>query len=204
MTDSTGSLRAELGGSAPRIPRFRLVAPPGWIMRRFDNDDFETEFDRVITELVRQGRPELVGQLRAIGRHSVTQLRSNGGLFWLAPGPDTPQEARVPTAVVGALQRSRGGVTLDQLVQLAITKYNGVPIGRDKRMVRWIRSGKTPMGAEQLRTQTVNYLIPIPGTMRSQAVQMTASILDVEGDEPVREAWVALLDTYLSSFSWEP
>jgi hypothetical protein len=90
-------------------------------------------------------------------------------------------------------------------VESAIRHHDGVPIGEGQRIVRWTERREVTVDGEDVASLLINYLIPVPGTRLTEAVQWTATITheaDLPADHPNLTLWTALFDTHVSTFTW--
>ena len=199
-------LRAELtGGAGATVPRYRMLLPPGW--RSYDMGA-DTERDLVAAakaRLAEAGRPDLGAALGAQVKDALAQLKGQDAFAYALPAEGSPTWVLGSASLVGLRRRSTPQWTLDDIVEDAVRNRGGVPIGEGHRMVRWTERRPTRVDGVDAVSFLIHYLIPIPGTRRTQAVQWTATVAhgaDLAPDDPVLLAWLALFDNHISSFTW--
>jgi len=108
-------------------------------------------------------------------------------------------------SLVGLRRAATPVLPLDAVVEDAVRNLGGVAVGEGHRMVRWTERRPVTVEGVDAVSFMINYLIPIPGTRRTQAVQWTATIAhapDLAEDDPVLIAWVALFDHHVATFTW--
>lgn len=199
-------LRAELtGGAGAAVPRYRMLLPPGW--RSYDMGA-QTERELVAAakaRLAEAGRPDLGAALGAHVKDAVAQLRAQDAFAYALPAEGAPTWVLGSASLVGLRRRSTPQWTLDDIVEDAVRNRGGVAIGEGHRMVRWTERHPTRVDGVEAVSFLIHYLIPIPGTRRTQAVQWTATVAhdaDLAPDDPVLVAWLALFDNHIASFTW--
>jgi hypothetical protein len=199
-------LRASLAVSTPTgIPTYRMLLPAGW--RSYDLS-VETEASLVeaaVTRLASAGRPDVGSALAAQVRESVDTLRAQHAFVYALPTEGAPTWVLGGASLVGLRRTASPQVTLDDIVEDAVRNRGGIPVGEGHRMVRWVDRRRTTVDGVAAMSLLINYLIPIPGTRRTQAVQWTASVAydaAMDQEDPVLVAWIALFDNHISSFTW--
>lgn len=199
-------LRAELTGSVgASVPRYRMLLPPGW--RSYDlGTDTERELIAAArARLAEAGRPDLASALSTQVRDAVGKLREQEAFAYALPAEGSLTWALGSASLVGLRRRSTPRWTLDDIVEDAVRNQGGVAIGEGHRMVRWTERRPTRVHGVEAVSFLIHYLIPIPGTKRTQAVQWTATVAHDPGltaEDPVLQAWVALFDNHVASFTW--
>lgn len=189
------------------VPPFRLVLPRGWVERPADRDSIRAIIDRTSAVFRAQHRPDLDAQMRTILEQALRRMQSARvfALYLQEPGAD---EAPLPISITAARLSGQLGGTLDRQVR-ALFRENGAEfLTDDQSIVRWQSDTTTDGELAGAAARVVNYLIPIPGTGRREAVSFTTTIpmplaRDAE-DEQFVEQLTLLSDTLISTFAWEP
>lgn len=198
------TLRAELLGEVDG-PRFRMILPEGW-KAISPSDDAESELLAAATRrLAEVHRPDLLGQLRPLVRDAFTKLREGKAFTVLMAGEGAPEWAFLPASVIGSIRESTAEASLDEIVRQAIRDHGAVPLGESRQIVRWSRTKTQTIGGEKIGVTALVYLIPVPETKRSRAVQFVASLShppDAGEDDLTVSRIAALLDAHISTFQW--
>ncbi|WP_072314593.1 hypothetical protein [Agrococcus sp. Marseille-P2731] len=202
MTDLRTLLR---GGDA--VPAFRMLLPQGWVAHRPDERGERQLLDAAAKKLAAAGRPELLAQLRAHASVAYRQLREQRAFLVIMPGEGTPQALFLPATITGIERVDTPDAPVREVVIDAIRSKGAKPLDRAGMIVRWVERRDVALDGEQTATTSISYMIPIPGAERRRAVQLTAVIThptDLPADDEVLERWIALIDTHVATFSWEP
>lgn len=200
------SLRAELTGTTGTIiPPYRMLLPPGW--EAFDlSETTERDLIRRAEARLQGAQNPTFGPVLAGKVHEVLEgLRARHGFAYAFAGEAAPSWAIGAATLVGLKRSSTPEATLEQLVESAIRHHDGVPIGEGQRIVRWTERREVTVDGEDVASLLINYLIPVPGTRLTEAVQWTATITheaDLPADHPNLTLWTALFDTHVSTFTW--
>lgn len=202
-----GDLRNELGAPAfPDVPAFRMAIPEGWEAHSLSPETEQKLISGASSRLMQLHRPDLAAEMRAIAQQSFRQLRAEKGFMVIAPGPSTPEPLFIPTALHGVVRGQAPGFTLDQVVKTAARKHGARPLDANSRIAAWRQSGTISVLESPVMTTTAVYLIPIPGTQRKRALQLTAAISHPEerdADDQLLETWFDVLDAHVATFTWE-
>ena len=200
------SLRAELtGGPTAAVPPYRMLIPPGW--EAYDLS-LETESDllaRAAGRLTGAGRPDLTGQLTDRVRRSIEDLRRQSAFAYALPTEGAPTWALGAASLVGLKRVGTPELPLDEVVADAIARHGATPLGDDARIVRWAERRTATVDGERIATLQLCYIIPIPGSRRTQALQWVVNVShdpDLAPDAPVLVAWEALFDVHVATFAW--
>ncbi|CAN7207344.1 hypothetical protein LJR042_000594 [Microbacterium maritypicum] len=200
------SLRAELtGNSGTMIPPYRMLLPPGW--EAFDlSEATERDLIRRADARLRGAQNTTFGPVLAGKVHEALEgLRARQGFAYAFAGEAAPSWAIGAATLVGLKRSSTPEATLEQLVESAIRHHAGIAIGEGQRIVRWTERREVSLDGEDVASLLINYLIPIPGTRLTEAVQWTATVTheaDLPADHPNLTLWTALFDTHVSTFTW--
>jgi len=200
------SLRAELlGETGTVIPPYRMLIPAGWEAHDLSAATEGDLLGRADARLRSVGNTALGPLLRDQVRDVFTQLRARGGFAYAFPGEASPTWAIGAASLVGTKRTATPELTLDQIVQYAIVNHAAEPIGDDHRVVRWTERKRVAVDGEDATTLLITYLIPIPGSRRTEAVQWTVTVAhdaDMPDDHPSLIAWRTLFDVHVASFAW--
>ncbi|MFC4140722.1 MULTISPECIES: hypothetical protein [unclassified Microbacterium] len=200
------SLRAELmGKTGTVIPPYRMLLPPGW--EAFDlSEATERDLMRRAEARLHGAQNSAFGPILADKVHEVLEgLRARHGFAYAFAGDAAPTWAIGAATLVGLKRTSSPEATLEQIVESAVRHHGGVPIGEGQQIVRWTERREVSVDGEDVASLLVNYLIPIPGTRLTEAVQWTATVtheVDLPADHPNLTLWTALFDTHISTFTW--
>lgn len=199
-------LRAELlGGDTTGLPACSMILPDGWIAVTPDDASRRALVGKARQRLAEAHRPDLYGQLQPLVDQAFAQLKRLNAFVLLMAGPGAPDWAFLPASVTGTVVESNERRSLSQVVSHAIAEYGAIPLGHTRQIVRWIRPGTVELQGEQLTTTTLVYMIPVPGTQRSRAIQFTVPIAhpaDVTTGDEVIQRWITLFDAHVATFSW--
>jgi len=201
-------LRTELlGRRTPALPPFRILLPAGWLA--FDLS--EEQEDRVISQglarLAASGNGGMSAKIAPMLRDAFTSLRRQSGFAYAIPGEGAPTWAVGPASIIGIKRASTPEFTLDDVVMRVVAEHGAAPLGGDERILAWSEQRTVTVDDETARALTLNYLIPIPGTRRTQAVHWivtTACAPDVPEDAPGLQEWKLLFDVHMATFAWLP
>jgi hypothetical protein len=199
-------LRAELRGSiAPAIPQYRMLLPLGW-----QSFDLAPETERELVgaaraRLTQGGRGDLAAGLAVQVGDALRSLRAQDAFAFALAGEAAPSWVLGAASLVGIRRAATVELPLDAVVEDAVRNRGGVAVGDGHRIVRWTERRPVTVDGVPAISFLINYLIPIPGTRRTQAVQWTATVAhapDLPEDDPVLLAWVALFDHHVATFTW--
>ncbi|WP_106816892.1 hypothetical protein [Microbacterium timonense] len=199
-------LRSELRGRvAPSLPTYRMLLPLGW-----QSYDLSAQTERELVGAARSrlsaaGRADLAAGLIGQVGDVFRSLRGQDAFAIALAGESAPSWALGAASLVGLRRTATPELPLDAIVEDAVRNRGGVAVGEGHRIVRW--TDRRPVTVEQVPAISflINYLIPVPGTRRTQAVQWTATVAhgpDLAEDDPVLLAWVALFDHHVATFTW--
>ena len=199
-------LRAELKGRiAPSIPQYRMLLPLGWQPYDLSADTERQLVGAARARLSQGGRADLATGLAVQVADALRSLRGQEAFAFALAGEGAPSWVLGAASLVGLRRVATPDLTLDAVVEDAVRNLGGVAVGEGHRMVRWTERRPVTVEGVDAVSFMINYLIPIPGTRRTQAVQWTATIAhgpDLAEDDPVLIAWVALFDHHVSTFTW--
>lgn len=201
------SLRNELlGSSGEIIPPYRMLLPPGWESFDLSEATEKVLLSRAGARLQGAGNttfgPVLAGRVHEV----LGELRARQGFAYAFAGESAPTWAIGAASMVGLKRTSTPEATLDQFVENVIRRHNAEPIGEAHRIVRWTERREATVEGADVASLLINYLIPIPGTKRTSAVQWTVTVMheqDMPADHPSLLLWLALFDLHVSTFTWK-
>lgn len=204
MTD----LRSELfGGKGARslVPPYRMLIPAGW--QAYDmSEDNERALAGAATDRLRSaGRGDLAATLTRHVQDAMSSLRQQKAFCYALAGEASPTWAIGAASLVGTRRDATPEFPLDAIVQNVITEYGGAPLAGDERFVRWTERRTVTIDDEPVATTMINYMTPIPGSRRTQAVHWVVNVAhapDLPEDDPTLSAWNLLFDTHVASFTW--
>lgn len=203
-----GDLRSELlGRRTPAMPPYRMLLPPGWETFDLDGDDDKRLLAAATARLNSSNRADLAATIGLHLRDAMADLRRQNGFVYAIPGEGAPTWVLGSASMVGLRRKSTPDLTLDDVVRNAVMQHDAAPLGEDARIMRWIENRPVTIDGETARAMTLNYLIPIPGTRRTQAVHWvvsTAHAEDLPEDDPSVDAWKLLFDVHVATFAWLP
>lgn len=190
---------------APAVPQYRMLLPLGWQSYDVTADTERELLGAARTRLAQAGRPELASGLAVQVGDALRSLRAQDAFAFALAGETAPSWALGAASLVGLRRKATPQIPLDAVVEDAVRNRGGIAIGEGHRMVRWTERRPVTLEGVAAVSFLINYLIPIPGTRRTQAVQWTATVAhaaDMAEDDPVLLAWVALFDHHIATFTW--
>lgn len=199
-------LRAELKGRiAPAVPQYRMLLPLGWQSYDLSADTERELVGAARARLAQGGRPDLAAGLSAQVGDALRSLRAQDAFAFALAGEGAPSWILGAASLVGLRRAATPDLPLDAIVEDAVRNRGGVAVGEGHRIVRWTERRPVTMDGVSAVSFLINYLIPIPGTRRTQAVQWTATVAhaaDLPEDAAELVAWVALFDHHVATFTW--
>lgn len=201
----TTSLREQLG--ARPDPGFDMDLPPGWGRRDVDEETRATMERDLRARLMGAQRPDLYAQSRVMLADAFRAMEEQQAIAFFAPIEPSDDMLMAPGSIIAAIRTGEGEATLDAAVRHAIREYGATPLLGDPRVVRFERERTQSMQGERLTMTSIVYLIPIPGSQRRRAVQLTATFArpaDVPSDDEGARRLRALFDACVATFRWRP
>ncbi len=192
--------------TAPAVPAFRLLFPPGWTRHQPTPEDERELLQAMRSRMRSYGRPDLEFQLTAAVKASFRDLRSRDGVAVFLP-TEVPEHTLVPMTITAVRLTEPSGASLDGHVSDLFRQHGAEFLGDDHTIVRWRRTFARPKGLEGGVNEQVNYLVPVPGSARRAALLLCTSILQgTEDPMPVEDldGCIALSDAIVSTFAWSP
>lgn len=201
-------LRNELlGRAAPAMPSFRMLLPAGWLAFDLSEENEDRVISQGLARLAARGNGGMSARIGPMLRDAFASLRRQNGFAYAIPGESAPTWVVGPASIIGFRRRSTPEVTLDDVVMRAVADYGAAPLGGDERILAWTETRTVKVEGESARAFTLNYLIPIPGTRRTQAVQwiVTAACAPhLPENAPGLLQWKLLFDVHMATFAWLP
>ncbi|MDD7963182.1 hypothetical protein [Microbacterium thalli] len=200
------SLRDELLGRVSSIPAFRMIGPPGWELHEMAPDVEQRLVARARERLMAAHQPVLFARLGPLVAEAFASARAQGAIFMIMPGAETPPGLLAPVTILGSLQRSTPSAPLDARVAEAIEHHGARALGDSRHFLRWEHRKRARIDGDEAETRTLVYLTPLPGTGRSSALQLTATLVqpietDAEMDARIAD-WIAMIDASVATFAW--
>ncbi|GAA2987839.1 hypothetical protein JOD63_002083 [Microbacterium terrae] len=200
------SLREMLGGGRQGIPEFRLSLPAGWTMYDTSGETERALLDRAKVRLREAHRPEVYAVLEGHVTRTLAAARKQGAFVMIMAGEDAPRWSTVPISVLGTITRGDGDVSLDAMVADAVERRGARALDGSKQFLRWTDRRTVELSGETAGAFTVVYLTPVPGSRRTQALQLTATLVHPTDVDPVTDdhmsLWLELLDSHMLTFAW--
>lgn len=201
-------LRAELlGGTGARslVPPYRMLIPAGWQAYDMSDEDERALTSTATARLRSAGRGDLATGLAQHVQDALSSLRQQKAFCYALAGEGAPTWVIGSASLVGTRRDATPELPLDAIVEYAVTTYGGAPLGGDERFVRWTERRTTELDGESISTTMINYMTPVPGSRRTQAVHWVVNVAhasDLPEDAPALKAWNLLFDTHVASFTW--
>lgn len=195
------SLREELLGLAPEVPRFRILLPPEW--RSFPvtpglADQLE---QRTRPVFARAGRPDLDGIFSSQLHTAMRGLQKAGTKYVFLPSERAEGKDPLPLSMTATFVDAGSG-TLDGWVASHLRR--GAEMLDDAgRIVHWRHREPTMEG--DAHSLQCTYVIPVPGSNRTKALVLAGTtILRVEtpDDDDYITAVRSLFDAMASTVTW--
>ncbi|PRB10338.1 hypothetical protein CQ047_07640 [Microbacterium sp. MYb72] len=201
-------LRSELlGRRGATIPPYRMLLPPGWDAYDLSEQTEKELVKRATTRLrAAQATEALTLNLSRQVRDALASVRAQNGFVYAFAGESAPTWALGSASLIGIKRAATPEAPLGRVVENVIANQGGVAVGEGHRIVRWTERRPVSMDDVDAVSFMINYLIPIPGSKLTEAVQWTVTVAheaDLPEDDPVLELWVALFDAHIATFTWE-
>lgn len=197
------SLRESLG--VVPDPDFEMDLPPGWSRRAVDDETFDVMVSGLKRRLMQQHKPDVFTEVRRMLKKSFDDMRQAGGFAFFVATEQDPATLWMPASMVASVRRAEPGSSLDDLARNLIVNRGATPLMDDVRTLRYEQEKNIRLGAESVRSHSVTYLIPIPGSKRRRALQLDAGFgtpLTMPANDPYVLAAKFLFDSCVSSLRW--
>lgn len=188
------------------LPPYRLLLPQGWEEAPATAATAEKLITSGSDVMRRAHRPDLDVEFRSLVRRAFAHLRSADAISVYLQSTVPPDQV-LPLSMVASVRRASPGRTLDAEVT-AMFRDGGAQFLRDDRAIVRMEADRAVDGLEgDARTRQVSYVIAVPGTGRTLALQFTTAVpypgaADASTLRLVDEL-VALSDVLISTFAWE-
>jgi len=199
------SLRAELTAGGSRVPAYRMLVPPGWEVFDLSDASEAAVISRAETRLRSQGRGDLAAAFVPHVREALSGLRKQNAFAYAFAGEASPTWGLGTASLVGLKRISTPELSLDDVVRTAIVSHAAAPLAGDERIVRWIERRPVTLDGQAVTSLMLNYMIPVPGTRRTQAVHWVVNVAHdpaLPDDHESLKAWELLFDGHVATFSW--
>ncbi len=188
------------------MPELRMMLPPGWVLYDTSAETERALLDKARARLREAGRPETYALVSAHVERALAAARKQGAFMMIMAGDEAPEWATVPVSILGTLVKGTPAVSLDAMVADAVERRGARALHDSRQFLRWVDRRTVELSGETAGAYTVVYLTPIPGSRRTQALQLTATLVhptetDPESDAAMR-AWLELLDAHVATLAW--
>lgn len=187
------------------VPPFRFLLPAGWEEVPADRSGVDLLIRRASEKLRAQHRPDLDAELRTL--LEVAYRKMQQGRAFALYLQTTADEMPLPMSITASVVSGQLGGTLDRQVAGLFRERDAQFLRDDRTIVRWETPATVRAGGEAGTAHVVDYLVPIPGSGRRSAVQLTTVIPVPDADEETRTVVAALIelsDVMVSTFTWKP
>lgn len=183
-----------------------MIGPQGWELHEMAPDVEQRLVARARERLMAAHQPVLFARLGPLVAEAFASARAQGAVFMIMPGAETPPGLLAPVTILGSLQRSAPSAPLDARVAEAIENHGARALGGSRHFLRWEHRKRARIDGDEAETRTLVYLTPLPGTGRSSALQLTATIVQpIETDDETNARiadWIAMIDASVATFAW--
>lgn len=195
------SLREELLGLAPAVPRFRILLPPEWASFPV-TPDLGDQFERKAREVfARAGRPDLDGVFTAQLARAMRGLQEAGAKYIFLPSERTPGKDPFALSMVATFIDSPDG-PLDAWITARV-RSGAEMLDPEGRIVFW-RDRGLGLDGETHKAQST-YVIPVPGSKRRKALMLTGTTIvgaESDDDDEYAVAVRMIFDAMVSTVTW--
>ncbi|GAB6856309.1 hypothetical protein [Microbacterium xylanilyticum] len=195
------SLREELLGLAPTVPRFRILLPPEWESFPVTPElgrQFEQQASAVFA---RAGRPDLDAVFSGQLQQAMDGLLRSGAKYVFLPSQR--EEGKDPLALsMIATYAEAADDALDAWV-MAKVRAGAELLDAEGRILYW-RERRPGLDGETQRSQST-YVIAVPGSRRQKALILTGTTIigtHTPDDDEYPTAVRALFDAMASTVTW--
>lgn len=204
MTEKVG-LRETL--QMPSAPDFVMELPPGWSRRDPSPETLAELSSTIKSNLMKAHQPQTYSNVERLLREAFDGMRRAGAFAFFAPVAPPEGVPMTTASIVARIRRSEDGQSLDAVVRNLIRAHGATPLFGDKRTLRHEQEENIRIEGETFVSQSVTYLIPVPGAARRRALELLATVVRPVGtpaDAPGTVAQINLIDLCVSSLRWVP
>ncbi|SDH36182.1 hypothetical protein [Agrococcus jejuensis] len=204
MSDTMSVRELLLGKPGSRIPPFRILLAPCWDGLRPDDDGVGALRDAASARLAAAHRPDLDASVGAMLAQARARLRRTSTFLVLHQVQDF--DGFFAPMTISFTEHAAASGSLDEQVSAIVAKHGAEPLRGDVGMLRWTTDASTAVGEGRVRTRTISYLTPVPGTERTRALLAVATILvadDAPDDHPLLVGSEQVADAMLATFEWD-
>jgi len=189
-----------------QVPPYRLLLPVGWSEAPATAETAQRLVERGSGVMRAAHRPELDAEFRTLVRRAFAQLSAQNAIAVYLQD-EVPADQVLPLSLIVSLRRAPEGGTLDDEVT-RMFRSGGAQFLRDDRAIVRLETDRVVDGLDaRTRARQVAYVIAVPGTGRTLALQFTTAIPypATEDEETMRmvDELMALSDVVVSTFAWE-
>ncbi|MFK0402259.1 hypothetical protein ACIQTT_08025 [Microbacterium sp. NPDC090225] len=195
------SLREELLGLAPAVPRFRILLPPEWASFPV-TPELGGQFEQKAREVfARAGRPDLDGVFSAQLARAMRGLQEAGAKYVFLPSERTPGKDPFALSMVATYIDSPDG-PLDGWITARV-RAGAEMLDPEGRIVFW-RDRGPGLDGETHKSQST-YVIAVPGSNRRKALMLTGSTIvgaETDDDDEYAVAVRMIFDAMAATVTW--
>lgn len=196
------SLREELFGLAPGVPRFRMLLPAEWASFPV-TPELGGELEKRAREVfARAGRPDLDGVFSAQLSSAMRGLEESGANYVFLPSERTPGKDPLALSMIATFVNSPDG-SLDGWIKTRVRSHGAEMLDPGGRIIRW-HERRPGLDDETHRAHSI-YVTPVPGTNRRRALMLTGSTVigaDSPDDDEYAVAVRMIFDAMASTVTW--
>jgi len=183
-----------------------MMLPPGWVLYDTSAQTEQALLEKARVLLRDAGRPETYALVSTHVERALTAARKQGAFMMIMAGDEAPDWATVPISVLGTLVKGTPAISLDAMVADAVERRGARALHDSRMFLRWVDRRTVELSGETAGAYTVVYLTPIPGSRRTQALQLTATLVHPTDTDPTEDtamrAWLELLDAHVATLAW--
>ncbi len=187
------------------VPPYRMLLPAGWSKHPADRASLAKLTDQARSVFRAQHRPDLDSEFTRLMEGAARRMK-RAGVVAIYLQTSTPEDEILPMSLTASIVRGPLGGSLDRQVTALFRDRGAVFLTDDRRIIRWRADVDQPGELAGTSTRLLDYLVPIPGTNRREALQLTTTLPYPTGDDTVTEfldQLTLLSDTVVSTFEWE-
>jgi hypothetical protein len=162
--------------------------------------------DQARARLREAGRPETYALLSEHVKRALAAARAQEAFMMIMAGDEAPAWSTAPISILGTLVKGTPGVSLDAMVADAVERRGARALHNSRQFLRWVDQRSVEVSGETAGAYTVVYLTPIPGSRRTQALQLTATLVHPADVDPTSDEWMSswldVLDAHIATLAW--